>query len=412
MKIKPALLTLSLLLMLAAGCGRPPSFLPTTPAAAQPPAAASATAPAAQPPSAEAPQDKAEILKGIQRSLDLLAQAYNERNGELLQQAVDQDNPPFRRLLKTQFDDYMKSYYAGQVTFRYRVLDIEQQANGTALAQIEAFGWLRGDWLFRWNGSAWVLTEPTVEELGEKQTREDEQFIFEFYPYMGETNERVIELVERAAARVKAKLGRLPEEKAVVRIKPNYGIDPYADPNALAYFQRGNDKKPDRIELFAPFSYTFGLYDPQEGWEKDLEDTITHEYTHMTHLRAFGSAGKMMDWFGEGLAEYTADSQRVREVGDALRQGTLIPILDTSGQVYKQDLMHLYILEKDVSLAYAEAQALILYIIDRYGSLDKAWELARAHDEIQDFDQALRRTFGIGYQEFDKAWRAWMAARY
>ena len=401
-----------LILILLAGCGRPPSFLPTPPV--QP--GAQTESPAAEPTAAtgpiEAPADKAEIMQGIQRSLDLLAQAYNERNGELLTQAVDQENPPFRRLLKTQFDDYMQSYYAGQVDFDYRVVDISIQDNGAALARIEAFGWLAGDWLFRWNGSAWVLSEPTVQELGEKQIREDEHFIFEYYPYVGEANERVIELVERAAARVEAKLGKLPEEKAVVRIKPNYGVDPYADPNALAYFQQGNSKELDRIELFAPYSYTFGLYDPEVGWEKDLEDTITHEYTHMTHLRAFGDAGKMMDWFGEGLAEYTADSDRVWEVGEALRQGTLIPIIDTSTEVYKQDLMHLYILEQDVSLAYAEGQALILYIIDRYGSLEKAWELARAHDEIQDFDRALQRTFGVGYAEFDAAWRAWMATRY
>src|SRR5512133_3157605 len=39
-----------------------------------------------------------EISQGIQQALDLYAQAYNDNNPSLLEESVDQENKPFRRI--------------------------------------------------------------------------------------------------------------------------------------------------------------------------------------------------------------------------------------------------------------------------------------------------------------------------
>jgi hypothetical protein len=69
---------------------------------------------------------------------------------------------------------------------------------------------------------------------------------------------------------------------------------------------------------------------------------------------------------------------------------------------------HIYILEKDVGLAYAEAQALVIYIIEEYGGPEQFWKLIAAYDEVQDLDKALQQTFGVSYDEFNTLWQDWL----
>ena len=221
-------------------------------------------------------------------------------------------------------------------------------------------------------------------------------------------NEEIISLMENAALKVKDVLGALPAEKAEVEILPGYSADPFADPNSLAYYQTGGNGEPDKMVIFSPNSYSFGWYDEETGWQPDLESTLVHEYTHMTHLRAFGKAGKLLDWFSEGLAEFVSDSPRYYEIQDALEPDQLIPIVDNSVSINQQDLGHIYLLESNISLAYAEAESLIMFIDEKYGGIDGVWAFARAHDEYQNYDEALMATFNIDYATFDQQWRDWL----
>src|SRR5688500_9889705 len=68
-----------------------------------------------------------EIKAGIQHSLDRYAQAYNENDPELLTQVVDQENLPFRRIVKSRFDEFQTSSDAGQIRFKYNLLGIEKR---------------------------------------------------------------------------------------------------------------------------------------------------------------------------------------------------------------------------------------------------------------------------------------------
>ena len=134
---------------------------------------------------------------------------------------------------------------------------------------------------------------------------------------------------------------------------PSYRLDPFSNPNSIAYYQAGNDQLTDAIYIFDPRSFAYAGYSKKSGWQAELQQVITHEYAHFAHQREFDKAGKLMDWVGEGIAEYASESSRINEARYAAEKGYLIPIIDPSDTIYKQDLMHLYLLEADVSLAYA-----------------------------------------------------------
>ena len=47
-------------------------------------------------------------MNGIRQALDAYAKAYNENIPELLEQVLDQENKPFRRIVRSRFDDDQK----------------------------------------------------------------------------------------------------------------------------------------------------------------------------------------------------------------------------------------------------------------------------------------------------------------
>jgi hypothetical protein len=369
------------------------------------------TTPAPTPtPTVEGTPTAIEIKRGIQQAVDLYARAYNENKLDLLKQAVDQTNLPFRRLVQTRFEDFQKSFLQGQYDFDFTVADVQPREHGFVLAHLTTSGGGVTDWLFRQMDGRWVLSEPTVEQVGKVKQIETDHFIFNTYPWADDINGKVIELMENARKRVIDRLGQAPDDKALVDIMPSYGLRPGDDPSAAAYYdQRSRNVDQDRILIYAPQSYLFGYYNHDLGWESDLEDVLTHEYTHLVHNRSFDNAGKLADWMVEGLAEYVSEAASEYELYEAVKNDHIIPIVDqTSSIMQRQDLGHMYTLKDDVSLAYALAHSLVVYIDQKYGGLDAFWKLARAYDKHQDMDEALRDAFNVSYEEFDAGWRKWL----
>jgi len=349
----------------------------------------------------------ADIASGIQQAVDTYSQAYNNNDMEMLQSVVDPENLAFKRLVTSRFTELQSSIYASYINENYAVQSIQRMPLGFVLAHLISDGAYAHDWLFRQYDGKWILSEPTEAQFGKPTDKETEHFIYMLYPWSEQMNEQIIGLMENAAVRVENRLGKLPPEKARVEILPGYSADPFADPNSLAYYQTGSTGELDKMVIFSPNSYSFGWYYEDEGWEGELEGTLVHEYTHMTHQRAFGKAGKLLDWFSEGLAEFVSDSQRYYEISN-VADDQLIPILDTSVSINQQDLGHIYLLESNVSLAYAEAESLIMYIFEKYGGMDGVWAFAEAHDKHQNYDEALQDAFGIDYATFDQEWRDWI----
>jgi len=351
-----------------------------------------------------------EIRAGIQHSLDLYAQAYNENKPELLTQVVDQENKPFRRIVNSRFDEYQNSSDAGQIQHGFNLLDIEKREFGYVIAHFEMDGYhVEANWPFRMLAGSWVLTEPTVEQIGEPVTTETEHFIFTTYPWADDVNPKIREMMETARNNVENVLGKVPDEKANVKIMPIYSLSPYNPMGAIALYNREQGATKNLIDVYTPHSYAFSFYDPALGWEGTLQATLTHEYTHMTHARSFNSAGRLSDWMSEGLAEYVSGAEeRNADACYAFRSGTFIPIVDLTETVYKQDLMHMYTLERDFGLSYSFATSLVYFTVENYGGLDGFWKLAGALDQTSDFTEAVPEALGISYEEYNQTWQDWL----
>lgn len=351
-----------------------------------------------------------EIRMGIQQSLDIYADALSNNKPELLEQVVDQENKPFRRIVRSRFDDFQSSYQGGQFDITFSLLDIIRREYGFVLARFKVNRHLEAQWTFRYADNMWVISEPTVEQIGEPVTTETEHFIFTTYPWADDVNPLLMELMETARKNVEGVLGKVPDVKANVEIVPIYGLYPFNPMNAVASYSSGAASEEDRIEIYTPNSFAFSYYDPQFGWDGELEQTLTHEYTHMTHARSFGGAGKLADWMSEGLAEYVSGVAEDNSYWacDAMESGTFIPIMDETRTVYKQDLLHMYGLEENFGLSYDFAASLVLFTVEEYGGLDGFWDLANTFDTNTDFKEAVQESLGVSYDEYNTQWQAWL----
>ncbi len=373
---------------------------------------------AAPGPSPQATQDPVpamsddEISAGIQLALDLYAQAYTENDPKLLDEVVDQENKPFRRIVRSRFDSFQQSYLAGQIDFQNTLLGIQRREMGYVIAHFEDEGGWYADWPFRYTEGRWVLTEPGVEQIGEPVTVEGEYFNFITYPWNEDVNQQIMDMMSTAREEALAKLGKAPQDKATVRIVPIYGIDPYGSMGAIAWYSPGGGPDGnDLIHIYSPNSFAYSYYDPTLGWDGTLQTTLTHEFTHMVHNRSFNSAGRLADWMSEGLAEYVSQPEgSFGQACYAYRTDTYIPILDESGAVYKQDLMHMTQLDTDVGLGYSYSHALVTYVVKKHGGLDGFWKLADKLDSTGDFREAVQEAFGISFEEFDRLWQQWLKA--
>ena len=378
------------------------------------PTAIPATATTLPPSPTAAHLTEAEIIKGIQKSLNIYANAYAENDIELLATVIDPDNKPFNRFIKTRFRTEQEGYDGNRTEDTYLVDYIIQREYNLVQAHIIYDEVAAVDWVFRdLQDGTWVLTEPTVEQTGQVMVRNTEYFTFRTYPWADEVNAQVESLMQNARDRVKAKLGKAPDERIEVEIIPTYGLYPHDDPNVVAYYRFNGalNGVGDRMVIYAPNSYLFGWYYNEFGWEIDLENVLTHEYTHMAHQRSFGNEGSMADWIVEGLAEYVDGIDRAYDLVDAFENDEMIPLVDETGS--KQDLANIYSLDTGVSLAYAEAEAVVAYIVNVRGGLDGFWRLAKAYNDSNgNLDTALRNTYNISQKEFEAGWKDWLKTVY
>ena len=407
-------LILLAILTLAACTSDTPAATPTQPAATvAEPSAAPAQTPAPQPTATPAPTatpSEAQITSRIQETLDRFAEAYNDNQANLLDQAIDQTNVPFRRFARSQFGDFQQSALARYGIAELQVESIAPREHGFVLAHISVGGRSAADWPFREVDGRWVISEPTVAQLGAPLTLASDHFTFDTYPWANDVNDALMRMMEQARSNVLARLGRAPEQKAQVFINPIYGLHPFESSFALAYYRPITDT--DTITIYAPHSFAFGYYDANAGWEGELENVLTHEYTHLVQHRSFPDASNVSSWMEEGLAEFVAGNTHPNDLRAAVRAGAIIPIIDTASPAFKQDLEHLSALRQDRALAYGFAYSLVAFIVEKHGGLDGFWALARAYQNSQSLEKAVRGTFGTSYAQFDQEWRAWLEQKY
>jgi hypothetical protein len=360
--------------------------------------------------------DETAAMAGIQQTLNRYADLLNANKLDNLRvdgpgAIVDPANLPLRRLVIAQSqNDILRR--GTTIVRRYQVKEVIPRINGFMQAQIEREDGDLADWLFRNVDGVWLLSEPNVEQLGPRQEIHIAHFVVLTYPWTDAETLRIITgLLEHAYTTVKGKLEKVPDEPALVALKPVYALAAYDPMGTLAYYDQHSH--PDRIVIYQPGSFTFGFYPPGEGWGGLLSKVLTHEYTHLVTQRRFMPLDRMADWMVEGIADYVAGEPRADAARAAFASGDIIPIVDPKDGVTPRDLQHLTILgAADHDIAYGYAASLVAYIVDRHGGLDGFWRLAMSYSKEQALAAALQQAFGITYAQFDTEWRDWLHEHY
>ncbi len=415
----------------------PAAETPTTPATTEPAAESTesptdATTPAetatAGGTAAGGGESEAEMIAGMQETLDLYNAAYNEGDKEKLLAAIEPKKGPFQRVSVERFETAMESQFGGMYNLQDKISEIRDRGNGyyeaTVLTQprlsSNAEGQAIRKMVFKKVDDRWVLTEPTRAELGKKLKYETDRFTIDHYEWDQNIVEEMGRLMENAYATVQTKLGKMPEGRMYATLLPTYESAGVSGGNWLAYYSASasavpTPQRPDRIVLRSPQSIGFGAYDAKEGFGPFFQGVITHEFTHLVTNRAFGGNARLgggFSWMSEGIADHVAGLAGPGQIMAAFASDSLIPLQDKSGAIEKQDLEHIYLLETDRSLGYAQGYELVDFIYTEKGGYEGWWKFVDAYDDRQSLEDAVRSEFGMTVEEFEAAYMDFMKKKY
>ena len=385
----------------------PTTVRPTTETTAAP--ADSTNAPSEQTEASGTTQSDEEIMAELQTVVDTWSEAYEEVDVEKLRSVIDPKSLALRRTQGELFKSRTESLGATGRDWSARVVDVTPRDLGYVLAHIDV-GSQRYPFTFKQVNGKWMMSEPKRAEIGKKQKQETENFVFEYYPWDEKILPEIVEQMEAAEDLVVNKMGRGPENKPTVRLNPTTEVG-NASGATLAYYQRGSGAQRGKqtMVINSPDSYGAVSYDSTAGWKPDLRVTLAHEFTHLLNDCCFTPIARQNDWMTEGLAEYITDGpvSRQGQVALAVQSDAIIPIQIADSERYdKQDLEHLTLLDKDISLAYGLSSSIVDYIVRNHGGMDGYWKLIGDYDKTQNFDQSLQNVLGINFQQFDEGWRA------
>ena len=147
-------------------------------------------------------------------------------------------------------------------------------------------------------------------------------------------------------------------------------------------------------------SYTDRYYGPTIRGE-GLETLARHEFTHATGIDLTGT-GDGVAFNYEGLAVYVAGGHYKPE-----------PLAERGAALF--DLGHYVSVGEFIGqheLDYLYPAAMLTYIVETYG-MDNMWAFLASDDNPQDdqpgsLEAALRATFGMSLQDFDRDFQAWL----
>lgn len=148
---------------------------------------------------------------------------------------------------------------------------------------------------------------------------------------------------------------------------------------------------------------------PFTGSYEDFRHVLHHELTHaVTFDKMYGEGvGSVISrrsffnlplWFAEGFAEYSSrhgwDTFADMVIRDATVHGYLIPLQYVGGY-----------------LAYKQGQSAVLYMAERYGEAKISEMLNKGRFETS-MDNVLRKTIGMGEEEFNEEWQKRLRKEY
>jgi Tol biopolymer transport system component len=159
------------------------------------------------------------------------------------------------------------------------------------------------------------------------------------------------------------------------------------------------------------FEYVKGrVVIPYDGSIYQLKHVIRHELIHVfmtakiyheLHEHRMPTDREPPLWFEEGLAEFWStkwDEQAEMVMRDAVLSGYLVPLSQIE-RIYGTFLM------------YKEGQNILKFISEKYGD-DKILLLMENFWKCSSFEQDMKITIGMDYEEFDKEWVYYLKKKY
>jgi len=139
------------------------------------------------------------------------------------------------------------------------------------------------------------------------------------------------------------------------------------------------------------------------GWDEPR--VLRHEWAHLGLHQELGGL-RIPRWFDEGYAEWASggwDVQEAWRLRVAMAMGRAPP-LDDLALVWPRD-------RSSAELSYLLAATAVEYLVSSGGERGLALFLRR-WIELEDFEAAVRRTYGLTGSQLEEAWRGYLRSRY
>ncbi len=137
----------------------------------------------------------------------------------------------------------------------------------------------------------------------------------------------------------------------------------------------------------------------------DLQSVLAHELSHLV-LGSYLKGKDIPRWLNEGFVMYESREMRINHyaiVASAAIRGDLLKLDELDYAFFTEGAK--------LELAYAQSYYLMSYIIGEFGP-QKFRELIDAYVKNYNLKTAIEKALGIGFEQFDKNWRASIRARY
>ena len=142
-----------------------------------------------------------------------------------------------------------------------------------------------------------------------------------------------------------------------------------------------------------------------KGFGERLNLILKHELCHV-YLYQYLKEKQVPHWFDEGFAVYLSGEWRLRS------QVTLAMALVTNSVIPLKDIDNSFPAQKsEADLAYLESYTVIEYLV-KLGGDDGIYHLLKTWQEKDNFDDALRYSYGMTLFQFEGAWKKWVQSRY
>jgi len=342
------------------------------------------------------PTSEKAMREGIQKVLDQRMRALDKGDEALFMATMDQSNLTWKRVQNEYFKSpyYSRYFRSAGIMAKVKRVQLYQDSYVKVWLSLSSEGQAERVWVYRWVDGQWLHSEPQEEELGERLLRETDHFTVKYWAWDKPVIDDVVTTVEAGYQYAVTRARRQPKEKFLVVLSPTYQTHPGragADVAANYIADLG-------LAIRSPESFGGVLAGDV------LSGIVAHELIHLL-VREIAYPREVATWMNEGAAYYLTDDVRVSMLRESVRQGQIFSL---------KELENLYILDDELQQRYALAQssALVGYIIETYGGVDKFWQLLADEAQSRSVAESLQRVLGVDYDQFEKNWQTYLKKKY